>query len=81
METANERLVCCVPFCRRSMKAGKYSEWICQKHWQPVPLAVKAEQKRAKAAYRRYRTEECWVAAEEAWGRSKAAAIETAAFI
>lgn len=36
-----DRTPCCVPFCRRTTKAGAFSEWICGKHWALVSKRTK----------------------------------------
>lgn len=37
-----DRLSCCVPFCRRTLRNEKgYGEWICAKHWPLVPRSMK----------------------------------------
>lgn len=39
-----ERLLCAVPFCRRTWKGdGWATEWICQRHWS----ALSRERRRA----------------------------------
>lgn len=41
------RLPCCVPFCRRTTKAGGFSEWICGKHWRLVSRKTKQRRRMA----------------------------------
>lgn len=53
-----DRLPCCAPFCRRTMRNDKgFIEWLCQKHWALVPRSTKAAyrtaKKRARAVLRR----------------------------
>jgi len=81
MATTSERLRCCLPFCGRTIRAGKYNEWICQKHWQPVAREIKGEYRKAKSAFRRERCEATGTAANQVWERCKRAAVEAAAFI
>lgn len=56
---ADDRLPCCVPFCRRTIGADKgYSEWICPKHWRVVPPE-------ARAAYALARRRARWIIARK----------------
>lgn len=34
----SDRLPCCVPFCKRTTKAGRFAEWVCADHWRIIPL-------------------------------------------
>lgn len=43
-----DRLSCCVPFCRRTVKAGGFKEWVCGKHWPLVPRDLKRSYTLAK---------------------------------
>jgi hypothetical protein len=76
-----DRMSCCVPFCRRTRKDdGRFSEWICPKHWKPVPTRLKALK---KACDRRVRStlglaHEERERANRIWDRCKRAAIEAA---
>ncbi|MBS4018755.1 MAG: hypothetical protein KGZ68_11010 [Dechloromonas sp.] len=52
----DERIRCCVPFCRRTHKpmkcepvAGQVWEWICQAHWRQV----RRDRRRAYARVRK----------------------------
>jgi hypothetical protein len=65
------RLLCLVPFCRRTTRAGRFLEWICPDHWRPIPTRTKALYTRMK----RRRPE----VAERMWSRLKASCIEIAA--
>jgi len=47
----NGRLPCCVPFCRRTTKAGRFSEWICGKHWPLVPPELRRLKRGTERAY------------------------------
>jgi len=40
--SAQPRIPCCVPYCRRSTKEG-LSDWVCGKHWAGVSRAMKAK--------------------------------------
>lgn len=40
-----ERLGCCVPYCRRTFKRDGAREIICGKHWRAVPQAMKARRR------------------------------------
>lgn len=41
------RLLCCVPFCRRTTAAGAFREWVCGKHWRLVSPRTKRWRRRA----------------------------------
>jgi len=43
-----ERLPCCVPFCRRTTRAGPFREWICGKHWRLVSRKTKTRRRMAE---------------------------------
>lgn len=75
------RIQCCVPFCRRTRKAGPYSEWICAIHWPMVSKRTKQRRRLADRASKRAdsrfnvkvaaRTGGVWTVVE--WNRVKAA--------
>lgn len=49
-----DRLQCCVPYCRRSMRNDEgYSEWICGKHWPLVPRALKSRKRQLNRRVKR----------------------------
>ncbi len=84
--SAGDRLPCCVPFCRRTIAAGRFREWLCPKHWRLVSPTRKARKRRterllakARARADRARIELRWCHhASTAWERCKAEAIERA---
>lgn len=50
-----ERISCCVPFCRRTIKCegpGNY-EWICGKHWMLISPTLRRRKYRLFRLYRR----------------------------
>lgn len=49
----SDRLPCCVPFCRRTTKAGRFTDWICAKHWPLVSLETRGAYNLAKRRARR----------------------------
>lgn len=51
--TAPGRIACCVPFCRRTTRAGGFEEWICGNHWRSVPRTLRARKTRLIRRYRR----------------------------
>ena len=68
------RLICIVPFCRRTRSADReprYSEWCCPEHWRHVPQRLKLLRRRAHRYGRRRLDDMLWV-------RCKRAAIEAA---
>lgn len=79
--TANTRLSCCIPFCRRTTKAEYgFHEWICGPHWRMVPARLKARRRLARRLARRAeaRFRHLYVAqgkrfAEAQWQRVEAA--------
>ena len=48
----DDRLKCCVPFCRRTTKQD-CGEWICGPHWRAVPRAARADLFAAKRELRK----------------------------
>ena len=42
------RINCLVPGCRRTIAAGTFTEWICQRHWSAVPRDLRRVYARAK---------------------------------
>lgn len=54
-----ERIRCLVPFCRRTTAAGRFSEWVCGRHWRQVSRRLRTRYHRAKRrALRRGRAED-----------------------
>ena len=51
--THNGRLMCCVPFCKRTTKRTTGSEWICSKHWRLVDQPHRRVYSRRWRRYRR----------------------------
>ena len=49
----DDRLKCCVPFCRRTTRGQDYGEWICGPHWRAVPRATRADLFAAKRDLRK----------------------------
>jgi len=47
------RIRCCVPYCRRTRKADDAHEWICQQHWSDVPPYLRKRKNRLFRLYRR----------------------------
>jgi len=93
---ADERVPCCVPFCRRTIKGR--GEWICGNHWPAVSTVLRRRKARLFRRYRYlYGDNGFWhfppgspkrLAAikldrlcRKAWERCKRAAIERAAGI
>lgn len=83
------RLTCCVPMCRRTRASNdvavcedgrvvEYGEWICQKHWSRVPMAMRREHAQGKRMVRRLRTPESLVASDAIWVRCKEKATDIA---
>lgn len=86
------RMPCCVPFCGRTVPAGKFSEWVCGNHWRAVGREAKARHREAKRLVRKVGTrwvhEEgsdewrrvvaVWDEAGEAWKVAREEAIEAA---
>lgn len=71
------RLPCSVPGCRRTTKPGRFTEWICQKHWSSVPAADRRLWTAAKRRWRRH-PEKWGRVASRIWRRCRDAAIEIA---
>jgi hypothetical protein len=70
------RIRCCVPFCKRSRENSvNWGEWICQKHWQSIPLIKR------KAYKRRAKRDAISEPEARLWRRLKAIAIQRAAGI
>jgi hypothetical protein len=77
-----ERLRCCVPFCNRSQKRGKHTEWICGKHWSVVPRNYRALYTKVKRRLKKNPDDERrWNQADRVWEACKRKAIELAAGI
>jgi hypothetical protein len=75
------RLQCCVPFCRRTIKReGRpdFAEWICGKHWRLLPQKRRKVYGRVMKAWRRYRSADGVARADRLWFRLKRQAIEAA---
>ena len=84
----SERIQCCIPFCRRTMKQdGRTGEFMCGKHWRLAPLPMRQaftrKQKwfRGESYRRRHLPLHRCVSISEMWRRIKRAAIERAAGI
>lgn len=79
------RIRCCVPFCRRTTKAGRFGEWICAKHWPLVPASLKRRRAELRRIARRTldadRLARISAADARLWERCKRAAVEMAAGI
>lgn len=79
MMQAPDRIVCCVPFCRRTTRNDKgYSEWICGKHWPLVPRHLKRRKRQAERIAKRGDRPAAWRLAGLIWQRCKREAIERA---
>lgn len=84
------RIQCCVPHCRRTTKHVAVpvviegieldfgEEWICQKHWSPVPASLRREHSLAKRKVLRLRDMHSEIASAEVWRRCKEKAMEIA---
>ena len=84
----SERLLCCVPFCKRTRGDRKGDpltrgmEWLCQDHWPLVPARLK--KRRAKLRKMKKRTDDparisrIDEADARAWADCKRNAIERA---
>lgn len=84
------RIQCCVPHCRRTTKHVAVpvviegieldfgEEWICQKHWSPVPAHLRREHSLSKRKVLRLRDLASEIASAEVWRRCKAKATEIA---
>lgn len=77
-----DRLSCCVPFCRRTIARSRLpagaAEWICGKHWPAVPRHLKRRKRQIeRIAKRTGRPTACRLAGL-IWQRCKAVAIERA---
>lgn len=71
-----DRLHCLVPGCRRTTPAGRFSEWVCPKHWPAVSRDLRRRYARAK---RRAVKDPRWARiAARLWVRCRQAAIEEA---
>ncbi len=65
-----DRVACCIPGCRRTRQnPGDIDEWICQRHWSPVPRQMRRAYASAK------RRKKPWAARNRIWLRCKRAAI------
>lgn len=42
------RIKCLCPGCRRTTPAGRFPEWICQRHWSALPKDQRRAYSRAK---------------------------------
>ena len=52
--TKEGRLPCIVPHCRRTRKDdGKFTDWICARHWSGVPMLQRALYRRTCRRVRR----------------------------
>ncbi|HEX2255626.1 MAG TPA: hypothetical protein VHG92_02805 [Afifellaceae bacterium] len=49
-----ERLACLVPFCRRTTRAGKFEEWICQRHWSATDRRLRRAYFRRGRLFKRH---------------------------
>lgn len=77
------RVICAVPFCRRSAlksNLGADTEHICGVHWRMVPKIYRRVYARISRRYRRgqYHDQRIWKCRAICWGRIKRAAIEAA---
>lgn len=78
----SSRLLCCVPFCRRTTGRTEFSEWLCGPHWRLVDKRKRQVYGRYMRQWRRYGpTERMAAAAGRIWERLKREAIERAAGI
>lgn len=46
------RIPCCVPFCRRTISVGRFSEWICGPHWRLVGKRARRFKRLTEKAWR-----------------------------
>jgi len=77
--TAAPRVLCIVPYCRRTAKRlDAHHEWICGKHWSLVPRAYRRAYARAKRRFKVRQTLLLWKCSGMLWSRCKRAAIERA---
>lgn len=68
--TAEPRINCCVPFCRRtSRNPDGWAEWICGKHWSTTSKRVRAAYHRRKRRARQTRSEDDCRKAAALWER------------
>jgi hypothetical protein len=54
---APTRTPCIIAGCKRSRKPYKYKEleeWICQKHWRTIEVALREKHKRNMRLYRKF---------------------------
>ena len=72
-----DRLLCAVPGCRRTHKAGEFDEWVCGKHWSAVPRDLRRLYTVAKRRWRRDPAKWGRVCSR-LWERCREAAIDRA---
>ena len=72
MTDAGHRVLCCVPFCRRTMKRKhEMEQFICANHWRLVPRRLRRLFNLAKRRERMH-------VARYLWDKCKSRAIEAA---
>lgn len=76
-----ERLPCCVPFCRRTIKGGEFAEWICGEHWRLVRRDRRMVYARYRRLWRRSGKTQYVGACNGTWSALKREAVEAAAGI
>jgi hypothetical protein len=52
--TAAGRLLCVVPFCRRTTACVDFEQWICGEHWRLIDRARRRVYRRHLRRWRRY---------------------------
>lgn len=77
MAAPEPRITCCVPGCRRTIKAGgDFTQWVCGKHWPAVPKSMR---KRLAKYRRRAKIDARWQGVFcQMWMRCRDRAIEEA---
>ncbi len=72
-----DRCPCLVPGCKRTIKGDPAKEeWICQRHWSPLPKAQRRAYSRARAQAMRGKKDVETV--QRLWRLMRRRAIETA---
>jgi hypothetical protein len=73
------RLACLVPFCQRTTRAGRWSEWVCGEHWRLTDRRLRRLLGRVHRNIRREGDRQCLAALEaRLWERLKRQAAERA---
>lgn len=74
------RLLCVVPFCRRSHENTEgFDEWICGKHWPLIPKARRRVYGRLVRQWRRWHRQSDGLRAGRVWNVLRRTVIERSA--